>query len=80
MRPGELRRFKDDAHFPRGAPERFTGLPFVVLNIFGHQPGRYSGRVEVLVGGKVLGPWGYPWVLHNSEPLEPVQPDHEVVY
>jgi len=73
MSPGDLRRFKDDARFPLAATENFTGQPFVVLTIVGRVPGRYSGRVDVIVGGKVKQGWGYPWVEHNSEPLEPVQ-------
>jgi hypothetical protein len=67
MNRGDLRRFKDDAHFPAAASENFTGQPFVVLTIVGRVPGRTSGRVDVLVGGKVRQGWGYPWVEQNSE-------------
>jgi len=80
VKPGDLRRFKPDARFPLAATENFAGQPFVVLTIVGRVPGRTSGRVDVLVSGKVRQGWGYPWVLHNSEPLQPVQPDLRVVY
>jgi hypothetical protein len=70
MQPGDLRRFKPDARFPLAAHETFAGLPFVILSVFGHHPGRTAGRVEVLIDGKVLGPWGYPWVEQNSEVLD----------
>lgn len=67
MKPGELRRFKDDAVFPAAAHQTFPSRTFVILSVFGR-----PGRVEVLLDGKVLGPWGYPWVEQNSELLEPV--------
>lgn len=70
MQPGDLRRFKDSAVFPLAAHETFAGRTFVVLSVFGRFPARYAGRVEVLIDGKVLGPWGYPWVEQNSESLD----------
>ena len=73
MKPGDLRRFKDDAVFPAAAHKTFPNRTFMVLNVDGRHPGRMAGRVEVLLDGKVLGPWGYPWVEQNSENLEPVQ-------
>ena len=73
MKPGDLRRFKDSAVFPAAAHETFPSRTFVILSVFGRHPGRTAGRVEVLLDGKVLGPWGYPWVEQNSELLEPVQ-------
>jgi len=69
MKPGDLRRFKDDAVFPAAAIENFAGRTFVILSVFGRHPGRMAGRVEVLLDGKVLGPWGYPWVEQNSETI-----------
>ncbi len=72
MKPGDLRRFKDSAFFPGAAPKTYSGRTFVILSIFDRHPGRTAGRVEVLIDGKVLGPWGYPWVEQNSELLEPV--------
>ena len=73
MKPGDLRRFKDSAVVPAAASETFPSRTFVILSVFGRHPGRMAGRVEVLLDGKVLGPWGYPWVEQNSETLEPVQ-------
>jgi len=69
MNLGDLRRFKDSAIFPAAANKTFPGQPFVVLSVFGRVPGHRAGRVEVLLDGKVLGPWGYPWVEQNSEAL-----------
>lgn len=73
MKPGDLRRFKDSAIFPAAASSTYPSRTFVILSVFGRHPGRTAGRVEVLLDGKVLGPWGYPWVQQNSELLEPVQ-------
>ena len=73
MKPGDLRRFKDDAVFPAAAHKTFPSRTFMILNVEGRVPGKFSGRVEVLLDSKVLGPWGYAWVEHSSEPLEPVQ-------
>ena len=73
MKPGDLRRFKDDAVFPAAAHKTFPSRTFMVLNVEGRVPGKFSGRVEVFLDSKVLGPWGYAWVEHSSEPLEPVQ-------
>lgn len=70
MQPGDLRRFKDNAGFPAAATENFAGMPFVVVTIVGRVPGRTSGRVDVLVGGKLKQSWGYPWVEQNSEALD----------
>ena len=70
MKPGDLRRFKDSAFFPAAANKTFPGRTFVILSVFGRHPGRTAGRVEVLIDGKVLGPWGYPWVEQNSEALD----------
>ena len=70
MKPGDLRRFKDSAVFPGAASETFPGRTFVILSVFGRHPGRMAGRVEVLLDGKVLGPWGYPWVQQNSEVIQ----------
>lgn len=72
MKPGDLRRFKDDAVFPAAAHTTFPSRTFLVLNVFGRVPGKYSGRVEVLLDNKVMGPWGYVWVEQSSELLEPV--------
>jgi hypothetical protein len=72
MKAGDLRRFKDSAVFPAAASETFPCRTFLVLNIFDRVPGKFSGRVEVLLDGKVLGPWGYAWVEQSSELLEPV--------
>ena len=72
MKRGDLRRFKDDAVFPAAAHKTFPGRTFMVLNVDGRVPGRFSGCVEVLLDSKVLGPWGYAWVEQSSEPLEPV--------
>ena len=72
MKPGDLRRFKDSAVFPLAAAKTFPGRTFVILGIFDRHPGRTAGRVEVLLDGKVLGPWGYPWVEQNSEALNEV--------
>ena len=69
MKPGELRRFRDSAVFPAAASETFPGRTFVILSVFGRHPGRMAGRVEVLLDGKVLGPWGYPWVEQNTETI-----------
>lgn len=54
---------------PTAATENFAGEPFVVVTIVGRVPGRTSGRVDVLVGGKLKQGWGYPWVEQNSEAL-----------
>ena len=71
MNPGDLRRFKDSAACSLAAHKTFPGRTFVVLSVFGRLPvGDYAGRVEVLIDGKVLGPWGYPWVEQNSEALD----------
>ena len=80
MNPGDLRRFKDDAFFPAAASETFLGRTFMVVSIFKRVPGRTAGQVELLVDGKLVGPWGYPWVEQNSELLEPVHPNQRVVY
>ena len=69
MKAGDLRRFRDNAVFPLAATQTFAGRTFVILNVFGRFPGRYAGRVEVLIDDKVLGPWGYPWVEQNSEAI-----------
>ena len=73
MKAGDLRRFKDDAVFPAAAHQTFPSRTFMVLNVDGRVPGKFSGRVEVLLDSKVLGPWGYAWVEQSSESLEPVQ-------
>ena len=73
MKAGDLRRFKDDAVFPAAAHKTFPSRTFMIINVDGRVPGKFSGRVEVLLDSKVLGPWGYAWVEQSSEPLEPVQ-------
>ena len=73
MKSGDLRQFKDNAVFPAAAHQTFPSRTFMILNVDGRVPGHTAGRVEVLLDGKVLGPWGYPWVEQNSELLEPVQ-------
>lgn len=72
MKPGDLRRFKDDAVFPAAAHKTFPSRTFMILSVFGRVPEKYSGRVEVLLDNKVMGPWGYVWVEQSSELLEPV--------
>ena len=69
MKAGDLRRFKDNVVFPAAAHQTFPGRTFVILSVFGRHPGRTAGRVEVLIDGKVLGPWGHPWVEQNSEAI-----------
>ena len=69
MKAGDLRRFKDYAFFPAAAHQTFPSRTFVILSVFGRHPGRTAGRVEVLLDGNVLGPWGYPWVEQNSEAI-----------
>ena len=73
MKPGDLRRFKDDAVFPAAAHKTFPSRTFMILSVEGRVPGKFTGRVEVLLDSKVLGPWGYAWVELSSELLEPVQ-------
>ena len=73
MKPGDLRRFKDDAVFPAAAHKTFPSRTFMILSVFGRVPGKRAGRVDLLVDGEVKKEWGYPWVEQNSEPLEPVQ-------
>jgi len=73
MKPGELRRFKDD--LKSASPFlRCSGRPFVLLDV--KSPSEW---VSFLIDGRVERGWGYTFVAESSAPLEPVQPDHEVV-
>ena len=74
MQPGDLRRFTDDFH-ALGA-EHFRGCTFMILEVAERRkifpdetiaPGTMDAYI--LVGGKVEGPWGYPWVAQNSEAI-----------
>ena len=69
MKPGDLRRFKDNVVFPLAATQSFAGRTFLVLGIIDRVPGRRAGRVELLVEGGIQKGWGYPWVEQNSEAL-----------
>ena len=61
MRPGDLRRFNDRNGTAVGVTVR--GKSFLVLEVTEGAP----TSVHILIDGKVLGPWGYPWVEQNSE-------------
>jgi hypothetical protein len=69
MKPGDLRRFRDDSVFPPAATQSFAGRTFLVLGIIDRVPGKRAGRVDLLVDGAVKKEWGYPWVEQNSEVL-----------
>ena len=66
MKPGDLRRFKDDlvalAH-----EEDYRGHVFTVLKVDVAQPGPLL--VDILVDGKIEKEWGHQWVKDNSEAL-----------
>ena len=69
MKPGDLRRFKEDTVFPLASTQTFPGRTFLVLGIIDRVPGKRAGRVDVLIDGSVQKGWGYPWVEQNSEVL-----------
>jgi hypothetical protein len=61
MKSGELRRF----HSSVDAADNLDSRNFLVLEVF--KPNGGLRKVTILVDGRVLGPWGYPWVKENSE-------------
>ena len=67
MKPGELRRFKDDlvalAH-----EEDYRGHVFMVLNVCVAQPGPLL--VDILVDGRLEKEWSYQWVNDNSGAID----------
>lgn len=74
MKPGDIRRFNDN--LDTIAVTHLEGCTFMILDVVERRqvfpdvsvvPGAMD--VNVLVGGKVEGPWGYPWVKENSEAL-----------
>lgn len=62
MKPGDLRRFHDRSGTAAGVPVQ--GKTFLVLEV---TEGSGPWGVHILIEGKVVGPWGYPWVKSNSE-------------
>ena len=77
MKRGDIRRFKDI--LDTIAVTHLEGRTFMVLDVVERRqdfpdvpvvPG--SMDVNVLVDGKVAGPWGYPWVKENSEDLNAI--------
>ena len=66
MKPGELRRFKDDLIEP-AHEENYGGHAFTVLKVDVAQPGPLL--VDILVDGRIEKEWGYLWVKENSEVL-----------
>lgn len=67
MKPGDLRRFRDDSVVPPIDIHQFTGQTFLVLRIIDRVPGKTSGFVDILIDGGVQKSWGYRWVEQNSE-------------
>ena len=62
MKPGDLRRFNDRSGTAVGMA--LGGKTFLVLEV---AEGSGPWGVHILMDGKVVGPWGYPWVEQNSE-------------
>jgi hypothetical protein len=65
MKPGDLRRFRDDAFF---ANEReFNGCAFLIM------PWQSMYDITILVNGKTSHNWSYGGLMDNSAPIdEPV--------
>lgn len=64
MKPGDLRRFNDRSGSAAGvAPGEKIFLVLEVTESSG------PTSVHILMDGKVVGPWGYPWVNANSEAI-----------
>jgi len=68
MKKGDLRRFKDGS-WRGGTIKRFSGQPFVVINVHPHHhsPALAPGRTDFLVGGRIETGWSLRWVMNNSE-------------
>ena len=64
MQPGDLRRFNPKAYAP--AHPNIGGKIFMVLAV--NLP-LHRETADLLLDGKVLGPWNIPWIDANSEVL-----------
>ena len=68
MKPGDLRRFKDDVGDAYGSPmTRITGRLLMVQEVF--QSSGSSPTVTILIDGRLEAGWGYQWVKDNTEAL-----------
>jgi hypothetical protein len=61
MKPGDLRRFQDDAFFAN--EKEFNGLIFLVL------PWWSPHCMSILVNGKLSTEWSYSILHDNSRPV-----------
>lgn len=61
MKPGDLRRFYDDAFFAN--EKEFNGLIFLVL------PWESPHYMSILVNGKLSTEWSYSILHDNSRPV-----------
>lgn len=68
MKAGDLRRFNSNIAVET-CEVLIRGKTFLVLDVAGPFR-RWDPFVRVLVDGKVLGPWGLPWVRENSEVID----------
>ena len=59
MRPGELRKFRDDVSL-----FDYAALSFLVLRVY-HFEG--AERLDMLMGGELFESWLHSWVEMNSE-------------
>jgi len=67
MKPGDLRQFKPKSYAPE--EPNIGGKSFMITEVNERPSDIY---VNLLMNGKVLEEWSYPWVEQNSELLEPV--------
>jgi hypothetical protein len=68
MKPGELRRFRDDFH-ALGA-EHLRGRTFMVLRVSERTEGEtWRWVVDILRDGKREEGLGYDWVMYSSETI-----------
>ena len=63
MKPGELRRFRDNLDSLVAA--HASGQTFLVLEVAKLRRG--CRRLVILIDGKTESGWGYAWVEANSE-------------
>lgn len=66
MKPGDLRRFREDLVEP-AHEENYGGHAFTVLKV-DVAPGGVL-LVDILVDGRIEKEWGHQWVKENSEAL-----------
>ena len=68
MKPGDLRRFRDDL-VTLSDERNYGGFVFMVLKVVNVLPDG-PRLVDILLDGRIEREWGHHWVKDNSEAID----------